>query len=77
MNAPTDEQINRLIARRERLTNRRDERINIPAVNEIDARLRLVAPGKRNDVDRLLGRRCATIIDDPLDWRDMRGDLAL
>lgn len=76
MNAPTDEQIDRLISRRERLTNRRDERINIPAVNEIDARLRLVAPGKRNDVDRLLGRRCATI-DDPLDWRDMRGDLGM
>lgn len=68
---PTDEQIDRMIARRERLTNRRDERINFPAVNEIDDRLRLVEPGQHSDVDRLLGRNCAkqgqTIVVDP--WR--------
>lgn len=111
MNVPNDTQIDRLIARREKLTNRRDEHINIPAVNEIDSRLRLVPQGERQDVDKLLGRaipsletvtlycqKCgkmfvrfvarltpivicphcgARIEDDPLNWRDMRGDLAL
>lgn len=57
MNPPTSEQIVKLIARRERLTNRRDERINFPAVNEIDARLKLIPVGERPDVDALLGRR--------------------
>lgn len=57
MNPPTPEQITKLIARRERLTNRRDERINFPAVNEIDTRLALIPVGERPDVDALLGRR--------------------
>lgn len=52
----TDEQIARLIARRDRLTGRSDERINRPALDEIDAQLATVPPGQRNDIDLLLGR---------------------
>ncbi len=61
MTPPTPAQIARLIARRERLTNRRDERINFPAVKEIDAQLAQVPAGERNDVDLLLGRPCAQL----------------
>lgn len=57
--------INRLIARRERLTNRRDGNLNFPALNEIDAQLREVPAGERNDVDLLLGRACA-VHDHPM-----------
>lgn len=56
MSALTTERITRLINRRERLTNRRDGRINFPAVNEIDAQLAQLPAGERPDVDALLGR---------------------
>lgn len=56
MSALTTERIARLITRRERLTNRRDGRINFPAVDEIDEKLREVPAGERPDVDALLGR---------------------
>lgn len=52
----TPERITRLVNRRERLTNRRDGRINFPAVDEIDEKLREVPAGERPDVDALLGR---------------------
>lgn len=57
----TDERINRLMRRRAKLTNRRDEHINRPAIAEIDAQLATVAPGQRNDVDLALGRPCAQL----------------
>lgn len=69
MNPPTPEQIAKLIARRERLTNRRDEHINYPAVDEIDARLALIPVGKRPDVDALLGRRWSSDAD-RREWHD-------
>lgn len=92
MTTPTPDQITRLIKRRERLTNRRDERINIPAVNEIDAQLAQLPAGERADVDALLGRRAqkaaaeqhddylesiADQYDDMLDWHRICGDLAV
>ena len=61
MTEPTQEQIDRLIAIRERLTNRRDEQIDFVAVDLIDNMLREVTPGQRNDVDLLLGRSCAVL----------------
>ncbi len=57
----TDDHIDRLIRNRNKLTDRRDERINYPAVDEIDAQLSEVPPGQRNDVDLLLGRSCAKL----------------
>lgn len=88
-----DERINRLIARRNKLTNRRDENINRPAVAEIDAQLATIEPGQRNDVDLLLGRSCAKLPkrnerddyltgiadqhEDMLDFLNIRGDTAL
>lgn len=65
----TDERINRLIARREKLTNRRDEHINFPAVDEIDARLREIPAGERPDVDKLLGRASLGPQSAPDDYR--------
>lgn len=56
----TDAQIDRLIARRNRLTNRRGT-YNKPAVDGIDAQLSQVPAGERNDIDLLLGRSCATL----------------
>jgi hypothetical protein len=55
----TPDKIDRLIARRAKLTSRRS--INQPAVDEIDAQLATVTPGERNDVDLLLGRLCAIL----------------
>jgi hypothetical protein len=51
-----DDRIDYLIAQRERLTNRRDEQIDFDAVAAIDAKLRQVPAGTRNDVDLALGR---------------------
>jgi hypothetical protein len=59
-----DTAIIRLIARRDRLTNRRDGRLNRPALDEIDAQLSALCPaGQSNDVDLLLGRSCAVLPD--------------
>lgn len=57
----TDETINALVATRNRLTNRRDEQVDWGAVDLIDAILRDVPPGQRNDVDLLLGRPTAVL----------------
>lgn len=57
----TTDQIDRLINRREKLTNRRDGRLNRPALDEIDAKLSQVPPGADNRVDKLLGRPCAVL----------------
>ena len=57
----TDEQIDHLIGARNRLTGRRF--IDSRAVDHIDAVLRDVPAGQRNDVDLLLGRRCAKLPD--------------
>lgn len=57
----TDNDIDALIAIRERATNRRDEQIDWNAVDLIDAQLAQVPAGKRNDVDLLLGRSCAQL----------------
>lgn len=55
------EQIDRIINRRNKLTNRRDGRLNRPALDEIDAKLREVPPGTDNRVDLALGRPCAVL----------------
>lgn len=57
----TDNDINALIAIRERATNRIDEQIDWNAVDPIDAQLAQVPPGQRNDVDLLLGRPDAVL----------------
>lgn len=57
----TTDQIDRLINRRNKLTNRRDGRLNRPALDEIDAKLREVPDGQDNRVDKLLGRPCAVL----------------
>jgi hypothetical protein len=57
----TDDQINRMIAARNKLTNVRDERIDWTTVDAIDTMLRDVPAGQRNDVDLLLGRSCAVL----------------
>lgn len=48
--------IDKAIRRYNKLASRRDERINVPALNEIAAKLAKVPAGTRNDVDLLLGR---------------------
>lgn len=48
--------IDALIAIRERLTNHRDEMIDFVTIEMVDERLHQVPPGARNDVDLLLGR---------------------
>jgi hypothetical protein len=57
----TDTQIDHLIGARNRITDRRDELIDTRAVAHIDAVLQDVPAGQRNDVDLLLGRRCAKL----------------
>lgn len=57
----TSEQIDRLLRRRDKLTQRRDGRINRPALNEIDVQLREVPPGQDNRIDLYLGRPCAVL----------------
>lgn len=60
----TEDTINVLIKLREHATNKRDEQIAWGAVDLIDAQLRKVPPGQRNDVDLLLGRTCAVLPPD-------------
>ena len=57
----TDQQIDRLIAARNNITDRIESDEHDQHTAEIDALLREVAPGTRNDVDRLLGRTCAVL----------------
>lgn len=52
----TPDRITRLISRRDKLTCRRDGRINWPALREIDALLSEVPAGQDNRVDLALGR---------------------
>lgn len=52
----TQEQIDKAVQRYNKLASRRDGRINVPALNEIAAKLAQVPPGTRPDVDLLLGR---------------------
>lgn len=59
----TTAQIDRLIARRERLTNRRDGLTDSAVINRIDAQLATIPAGQDNRVDLLLGRSCATLPD--------------
>ena len=59
----TDEQIDHIIGARNRLTSRPDGLIDTRAVDHLDAVLRDVPAGQRNDVDLLLGRRCAVLPD--------------
>ncbi len=62
MTTDTPTRIARLVARREKLTNRRDGRLNLPALDEIDAQLSELSPaGADNKVDLLLGRLCAVV----------------
>lgn len=58
-----DHEINLLISARDRLTNRRDECLDYAAIDNIDSLLSTCEPGRRNDVDLLLGRMCATLPD--------------
>lgn len=57
----TDEKINALINRRNKLTNRRDGLTDSKRIQRIDAQLSQTPPGQRNDVDLLLGRTCAIL----------------
>lgn len=57
----TPDRITRLINRRNKLTARRDGRINRPALDEIDALLQQVPDGTDNRVDLALGRKCAEL----------------
>ena len=57
----TDQQIDRLIAARNNITDRIESDEVDQHTAEIDALLRDVPPGTRNDVDRLLGRTCAVL----------------
>jgi hypothetical protein len=57
----TNEQIDAQIAKRNRLTNRRDGLTDSKRVKAIDAKLATVPAGQRNDVDLLLGRSCAVL----------------
>ncbi len=57
-----DQQIDRLIARRDKLLTRRDGLYDHAVINRIDAKLRAACPaGQRNDVDMALGRLCAVL----------------
>ena len=57
----TEDQINHLITRRNKLTDRRDSLTDWKRVRRIDAQLAAVPAGQRNDVDLLLGRPCAVL----------------
>ena len=56
----TDQEIDFIISARNFITDRIESDEVDQHTAEIDALLREVAPGTRNDVDRLLGRSCAT-----------------
>lgn len=58
-----EQKINRLIERRNKLTNRRDGLTDSAVIARIDAQLRDVPPGQDNRVDLLLGRSCAVLPD--------------
>ena len=57
----TDRQIDLLIRARNNITDRIESDEHDQHTAEIDALLRDVPPGTRNDVDRLLGRTCAVL----------------
>ena len=57
----TDEQIDAVIAKRNDITSLRTFWHRLDELDRLDARLRTVPPGQRNDVDRLLGRACAVL----------------
>lgn len=85
----TPQEIDLIIAARDRLTDRRDEQVDWEAVRHFDEVLATVPPGERNDVDLLLGRACAVLPprtdynlndmadqhEDMLDWKRSQGDL--
>lgn len=63
----TTRKIDQLIARRNKLTNRRDGLYDHKVVDDIDKKLAALSPaGERNDVDLLLGRTCATLPSQPV-----------
>ena len=57
----TDRQIDLLIRARNSMTDRIESDEYYQSTADIDALLRDVPPGTRNDVDRLLGRTCAVL----------------
>lgn len=86
----TPQEIDLIIAARDRLTNVRDEQVDWEAVDAFDAALADVPAGTDNRVDLLLGRMCAVLPqrvdyltdiadqhEDMLDWKWSQGDLAL
>lgn len=65
-NPVADKAIDKLIARRNKLTNRRDSLTDWSLIDKIDENLAQLSPaGERNDVDLLLGRTCATLPQRP------------
>ena len=76
----TDQQIDRLIAARNNITDRIESDEYYQSTADIDALLRDVPPGTRNDVDRLLGRTCAVLparVDYGLSAAEVETDLEL
>ena len=59
----TDEQIARLIERRDKLTNRRDGLTESKRIAAIDRQLARVEPGINNTIDLYLGRPGAVLPD--------------
>lgn len=57
----TDDRIDYLIAQRNKLLQRRDALYDRKRIDAIDAKLRDVPPGERNDVDLALGRHEAQL----------------
>jgi hypothetical protein len=58
-------EIERLIARRDLLTNRRDGLTDSKEIAKIDRKLATVPEGVNNDVDLRLGRTCAKLPEQP------------
>ncbi len=58
---PSDEQIGKLLAQRDKILTRRDALIDSARVDAIDHKLQRVPPGHNNQVDLALGRPCAIL----------------
>lgn len=57
----TDAEIAHLLTTRNKILMRRDGLIDSKRIDRIDAKLRTVAPGVNNEVDKALGRLCAVL----------------
>ncbi len=58
---PSDEQIGKWLAQRDKILTRRDALIDSARVDAIDQKLQRVPPGHNNRVDLALGRPCAIL----------------